>query len=87
MKYKFKVTLTHTYTHTEDVDVHFDSSESIDDAKCEAENQARQFCCPSSFEAIFDGTDIDEISLTQADPEEGEEPIPVRCDKTEDLFS
>tara|TARA_R110000851_G_scaffold204141_2_gene356007 strand:- start:279 stop:542 length:264 start_codon:yes stop_codon:yes gene_type:complete len=87
MKYKFKVQLTHLYTQTEEVDIFIDSSDPLDAAEDAAGHQADMRAKPTSFRANFKETEIDEISLTQADPEEGEEPIPVRCDKTEDLFS
>jgi len=86
MEYKFKVLMVHTFEHEEEVELCFCSDMDLNAAHEQASHDARLLSNPSSFEAEFNGSGIEEVVLISGRPEEGEEEIPIRCDKTRDMF-
>jgi len=81
MKYEFKVNLIHNYYSEEELTV---TVEGIADEK-EAESEAHRLAqgSPSRWDVEHTDTEIDHIELLiSAEPEEGEEPPVIRCDRT-----
>jgi len=91
MKYKYKVILSYKYYIEKEVTVVVerplvDHESDEEKAHNEATDLAmRQNSTPSSWDAEHYETTVEHAELISAEPAEGEEPIPIRCDKTLDM--
>lgn len=86
-RYQVRVRVTHWYCAEIEESVWVDA-ESEEDAIFKAEDGA-QSNRPSSWEAIWDRSDIESSELLRHIPADGKEEteIMVRCDQTRDMFA
>lgn len=83
MRYEFKVNLIHNYFSEEEITVIVEGITDEDEAKSEAHRLAQG--SPSTWDAEHTDTEVDCVDLISAEPEEGEEPPVIRCDRTMDM--
>lgn len=83
--FKFAVSMRHYYYVDEDVTITVEA-ETLKDAEVEAMFRAESDRSRSCWNAEYDYTDSG-VTLESHIPDDGEEPITVRCDRTPDMFS
>ena len=81
--YKYIAEIHHKFTHIEEITVE-GQSENINDAEATAENKARISSNQSSYDAEYDGSDIEIIKLVDTDDKEADI---CRCEKTIEMFN
>lgn len=85
MRFEFKIELVHTFTTLEEMKIEVEAKD-IEEAESIARNKAYSDCDRSSWDAEHDESSIEHIELINTITEEGEEPLPIRCDETPDMF-
>ena len=85
MRYEFKVNLIHNYYIEEETTIFVEGIADEKKATSKAYKIAHQQRVPSPWDAHHIDTDVDNPELINAEPEQGEEPPVIRCDKTMEL--
>lgn len=80
----FKADICHVFHHYEKVTVKV-KADTYEEAKLQGMKDALRKSCRSQFDSEWYETDIDDFSLTHHEPNQGEEAIPIRCDKTREM--
>lgn len=84
-RYTYSINRTHTFTCDDTITVTVEAGDEHQ-AREMAREKAFEESRPRSREADHEDTAIDAIDLERHDPDDGEAPVPIRCDRTRDMF-
>lgn len=84
-KYTIAVEMTHTFESVENFEVEVEAQDKAE-ALILARNKAYDECECDAYDAELEESVINDLTITQEQPLEGEPIPPIRCDKTLDMF-
>lgn len=86
MRFEFKVEVYHTFIQLDELKIEV-TADNLEDAESMARDRAYIETTRSSFDAEHEESNIEHIELINTIPEDDEDPLPVRCDLTPDMFT